>query len=369
MGQLERMTAFSGAVSSISTGYKQPCKAGYDTFIGTNKGNQYIMSSRTLEWQLRLTAHYEPIHDICFPPSLGADADTASKLFVTCSKNDIRVWLTDQKQEALRIQVPTLTCHCISIPMGGNLIISGWNDGKIRAFTPTTGKLVYTLPDAHLGGVTALACFNNSGEIISGGMDARVRRWTDGANDFDTSSQLPRLIGNVKEHAKKVTSVQINKNDEEVISASADGSVILWQIPRPEGGAAVPGNLKRLLSCQASTLFTDIRFHPDESQFLTCGTDRKLTYWNMSTGKEIRVLEGSEQEINTVDIFERESGDVFVSAGNDRLVRMWNYDQGNLMAIGRGHSGGISRLKISPNGRKIVSVGNEGAIFIWNVPQ
>lgn len=361
---LERMTAFSGAVTSISNG--KDLKKGFDTFVGTNKGNQYIMNSRSLEWELRLTAHYEPVHDICFPPSLGASPKDASRLFVTCSDNDIRVWLTGQKQEALRIQVPNLICHCIRIPAGGNLIISGWNDGKIRAFAPTSGKLAFSLPDAHMGGVTALACFNNSGEIISGGVDGRVRRWTDGANDYDLSTSIPQMIGNVKEHSKKVTSVKLVRDDSEVITSSADGSIIIWSVP-PSNGQSTE-NLKRIRSCQSSTLFTDVMYHPDESQFLTCGSDRKLSYWDASDGKQIRVLEGSEQEINALDITERKGGDIFVSGGNDRLVRLWNYDQGNLLAIGRGHSGSISRLRISPDGTKVISVGGEGGIFIWNLP-
>jgi len=217
------------------------------------------------------------------------------------------------------------------------------------------------------GGVTALACFNNSGEIISGGADARVRRWTDGANDFDLSTNIPLMIGNVKEHSKKVTAVKMSKNDTEVISSSADGSIIIWAVP-PSNGRQTQ-NLKRIRSCQNSTLFTDVMYHPDESQFLTCGSDRKLTYWDASDGKGIRVLEGSEQEINAIDIKERAGGDIFVSGGNDRLVRLWNYDQGNLLAIGRGHSGSISRLKISPDGTKVISVGAEGGIFIWSMPK
>lgn len=221
--------------------------------------------------------------------------------------------------------------------------------GKSEHSPLPAAKLVYNLPDAHLGGVTAIACFNKCGEMISGGMDGRVRRWTDGANDFDLTTRLPKLIGNVKEHSKKVNSVQITKSDQEVISASADGSIILWKVPEITDFAN-PENLKRLLSCQASTLFTGVRFHPDESQFLTCGSDRKLTYWSAGDGKEIRVLEGSEQEINTVDITEKAGGDLFLSGGNDRLVRLWNYDSGNLLALGRGHSGSITSLKISPIG-------------------
>ena len=56
----------------------------------------------------------------------------------------------------------------------GSSIITGWNDGKIRAFGPQSGRLQYVINDAHKPVVTALAvteAFNNHGDfrIVSGG--------------------------------------------------------------------------------------------------------------------------------------------------------------------------------------------------------
>ena len=36
---------------------------------------------------------------------------------------------------------------------------------------------------------------------------------------------------------------------------------------------------------------------------------------------------------------------------------------------GEGHSGSIIKAKISPDQKTIVSVGSEGAIFFWSMPQ
>ena len=58
----------------------------------------------------------------------------------------------------------------------------GWSDGKIRAFGPESGRLIYTINDANKGGVTALAVTGNLNErgdfrIVSGGVDGQVRVW------------------------------------------------------------------------------------------------------------------------------------------------------------------------------------------------
>jgi hypothetical protein len=64
----------------------------------------------------------------------------------------------------------------LAAPQDGKSIISGWSDGKVRAFGPQSGKLLYTINDAHLKGVTALAATSDSSRVISGGEEGeRVR--------------------------------------------------------------------------------------------------------------------------------------------------------------------------------------------------
>lgn len=54
-------------------------------------------------------------------------------------------------------QVPNLECYCVGITRSGGTIVSGWSDGKIRAFYPESGKLKFVISDAHAEGATAVA--------------------------------------------------------------------------------------------------------------------------------------------------------------------------------------------------------------------
>ncbi len=47
---------------------------------------------------------------------------------------------------------------------------------------------------------------------------------------------------------------------------------------------------------------------------------------------------------------------------------MWRYNEGDVTHVGAGHSGEITGVKISPDGRYIVSVSNDGAIMRWRFP-
>ena len=82
----------------------------------------------------------------------------------------------------LRIRVPNSGCNAILVSSGGS-IISGWSDGRVRAFLPETGKLKFVINDAHEvtddkdnNGCTALAIVPNerpSGSyvLMTGGGD------------------------------------------------------------------------------------------------------------------------------------------------------------------------------------------------------
>lgn len=40
-------------------------------------------------------------------------------------------------------------CVSLQFTNDGSSIVSAWNDGVIRAFTPITGRLIYAIPNAH----------------------------------------------------------------------------------------------------------------------------------------------------------------------------------------------------------------------------
>ncbi|CAN0454002.1 unnamed protein product, partial [Laminaria digitata] len=149
---------------------------------------------------------------------------------------------------------------------------------------------------------------------------------------------------------------KVSSENEQCISGSADGSCIVWDLTRGV----------RVLALFEPNVFKGVRYHPDESQYITCGSNHKITYWDAYDGTAIRVIEGGDEEMNTLDV--EPSGEAFVSGGDDGLVKVWHYDDGLTTSIGSGHSGKVAAVRISPDRQIIVSVGSEGGIFIWEMP-
>lgn len=164
-------------------------------FCGTQLCNIYWVDASTLAPELRNTCHYSKINDVVFPHNY-------SDVFATCSVNDIRIWNAKNRHEILRIQVPTVECLCIAFMRDGKSIISGWSDGKLRAFYPQSGKLMFVINDAHVHGVTAIAGTSDCNKIVSGGMEGEVRVWRIGR-------QSQSMEASMKEHRNRVWSIKV----------------------------------------------------------------------------------------------------------------------------------------------------------------
>ncbi|KAK2515497.1 hypothetical protein Q9233_014010 [Columba guinea] len=263
-----------GAVTSLT------CRGQDDQFfIGTNKCQMYRSAYATFKEELVAVCHTEAVNDIVFP-------EGHSDLFVTCSTNDIRVWYTPERLERLRVTVPNVTCHAVEVTRDGMVIISAWNDGKIRAFVPATGEPTYEINNAHNLGVTAIAATSDCKQIISGGGDGQVRIWNIG----EKTQKLREVL---KEHRGAVSCIKINKNDKEGVTASLDGTCVIWDLVRYVRKQMILDN----------TLFKCVCYHPGEYQIITSGTDRKIVYWEVLDGSAIREVQGSlSSSINGMDI-------------------------------------------------------------------
>jgi WD40 repeat protein len=334
-------TNLMGGITSISVHPK-----GNKYMIGTDQCNRYEVSKDLIESELKTSCHVGSVHDIAFPSG-------CPDLIVTSSRGDIRIWNTKARQELLRIQVPNLECLCTLVSPSGTSIVSGWDDGRIRAFYPESGRMKFVIPDAHTEKVTALAIADNDNRapwrIVSGGAEGRVRVW-------NVTSSHQAMVASLKEHRGPINCIKVNHDSTQCISASSDGSCIIWDLVR----------YVRITALFEPNVFESVLYHPDESQMLTCGSNHKISYWDATDGQVIRVIEGGEDMMTTLDV--TSSGEFFVSGSKDRSLKIWHYDDGLTVATGKGHSGTINRVKISPDERLVVSVGSSGEIIFWEMP-
>ena len=97
--------------------------------------------------QCFMTTMTDPVTSICFPAGFG-------EIFAVRSRGEIRMWNVEDQRELLRITLQehegqSPYCNCLDFMPDGKSIITGWTDGKIRAFTPQSGRLLYLIREGH----------------------------------------------------------------------------------------------------------------------------------------------------------------------------------------------------------------------------
>lgn len=62
------------------------------------------------------------------------------------------------------------------------------------------------------------------------------------------------------------------------------------------------------------------------------------------------------------------AGKYFVTGSSDQTVKVWLYNEGVPTHVGVGHAGVVTNVRVSPDGRYLVSTSVDGGIFLWRFP-
>lgn len=125
-----------------------------------------------------------------------------SDKFITCSiDGTLRLW--DANDYTVKARCVNLVGNIENVyPLCSlftdEIILSGWSDGKIRAFRVDNNQQLWQIDNAHKNGVTAIALSHNNKFIVSGGNEGEIRVW---------EIRSRELISHLKEHTSKVTKV------------------------------------------------------------------------------------------------------------------------------------------------------------------
>ncbi|GBG29146.1 Guanine nucleotide-binding protein subunit beta-1 [Hondaea fermentalgiana] len=313
--------------------------------------------------------HCSAITSLSFAPGSNDEFATAS------SDGSIRVWHTEDysvsmettksgtqhKQQLKQIQqiqtqqvpnAPADYATCLHFTI--DAILSGWTDGCVRSHHAQTGELLWCIKDAHAGGVTALRLSNNMRYVVTGGENGEVRVW---------EMRMRQLVSHLKEHTRAVTRIVLFDDDVHAISCSRDKSFLCWDLREDK---RISAHTQRMGG------INDISMNHDQTVVITMGQERTISFWDLRESSPIATIATQQQgmhEDEATCIAISHGGDLFATGGMDKVVKLWAMVAGApvLLQTHVGHTGEVSAISFTQDDRQLVSVGLDGAIFIWNV--
>jgi len=290
-------------------------------------------------------AHSGPVVAVSYPPD-------DSNQFATCAL-DGYIFIWDASDYVVRVAVHVNSAQPTCLAYSGDVVLSGWSDGRIRSHDATNGVLLWEIENAHPEGVTALALSNNQRFVITGGLKGEVRVW---------ELRERQLVSHLKEHTSAVTGLHLFNDDVHAMSSSRDKSFLCWDLRAEQ---RISSHQHRMGGINS------IALSGDQTQVLTIGQEKKLTFWDLREPNPIASLNHGDEAFSMAV---SHNGLYVATGGRDHRVKIWdmqNASQGrereSLLMDGVGHSGHIRSIAFSPDDRQVVSVGEDGCVLVWNV--
>jgi WD40 repeat protein len=204
-------TQLYGSVNGLSTSLD-----GIQLLTATDKGYIYRMRVSDFSKMLLCENHTEPVLDTFYMPGV-------SDKFSTCSEDGTcRLWDSNDYSVISRCSIVSAAgifpnCSLFT----DEVMITGWNDGKVRAFKIEGSSPLWEINNAHKSGVTAICLSYNFKFVCSGGGDGEVRIW---------EIRSRELVSHLKEHTSKVTKVQVFPDDIHLLSSARDRAILCWDL-------------------------------------------------------------------------------------------------------------------------------------------
>ena len=232
-------------------------------------------------------------------------AATRTKLF----------WIDMKTVQSTQSQELHINDHISAIASceNGNLLVLGFESGRLQFRNTTTGKLHKEAPCGHAGLVTSVAVSTNGKTVVSGSYDSTVRVWN---GESETAVSKP-----LQGHEYGVRSVTISADGRIAASCSDDKTVRMWntQTGTTLGGPLLGhgGPVKSVvISADGRTVVSGGAIWNDT------GADGEVIVWDVETRTVVdEALLPRSVSVTCLSI--SSNGLMFVSAAEDKSIRLW----------------------------------------------
>ncbi len=313
-------------------------------FITAENPNFGLPDPRGFEWHYLKAQSEKTIAEL-----LGHDGSVLSvswgpgkdELASAGQDNGIRIWSLSTGQTRRILKGHTSNVYEVEWSPSGDHIAACGLDKTARVWDAKTGELLYQFKD-HNEIVDAVE-FSPDGRLLAtSGRDGILRIW-----DVNTGGLIQAL--RKIESGERISRLDWSHDGRWLAIGGHSDQTRIWNTKTWE--------LERQWK---SGWYNDVAWGPDDQILAVC--DRKITFWNPSTGEKLRAVDGHQGPILSLSW---NANGQLASAGNDHTVRIWNGSTGEPIRTLRMHSRTIRSVAWSSDGTQLASGGNDSLVKVY----
>jgi len=164
------------------------------------------------------------------------------------------------------------------------------------------------------------------------------------------------LIAVLSGHDGDVNALAFSPDGAQLVSASRDGTLRIWDTASGDLLATLEGHTSRV---------SDVAFSPDGDLIASASNDRTIRLWDAASGETVRVLQGHDGGVRTLAF--SPDGTLLASGAEDATVRLWDVEDGTLQRIFDAHTDWVMTVSFSSDGAQLVSGGADKTLWLWDV--
>ncbi|MBI2808923.1 MAG: WD40 repeat domain-containing protein [Planctomycetes bacterium] len=158
----------------------------------------------------------------------------------------------------------------------------------------------------------------------------------------------------LKGHEKPIRAMAVSSDGSHLATASADGTVKLWNVKTAEEVRTLKGHAGPVLT---------VAFSPDGTRLASGGADGIMKIWNVAKDEPPARLQGHTGAVHA--LVWTPAGKRVLSGGEDQIVRLWDANALRELHRGVGHQMPILAVGVTTDGTRFHSASRDGTIRTW----